>query len=105
MQNEIQRRCTSHNGEEPHSHSHQAGVGGVDVMDEKSSALFVFFLDDRVLAFPLDVVIHVLFSVEVTLLPSVPDIVAGVINYHGEIVPVVDLRVRFWLSPTGDTHF
>ena len=44
---------------------------------------------------PLDVVIHVLFSVEVTLLPSVPDIVAGVINYHGEIVPVVDLRVRF----------
>ena len=52
MQNEIQRRCTSHNGEEPHSHSHQSGVGGVDVMDEKSSALFVFFLDDRVLAFP-----------------------------------------------------
>ncbi|PKL81415.1 MAG: chemotaxis protein CheW, partial [Ignavibacteriae bacterium HGW-Ignavibacteriae-3] len=64
-------------------------------MDEKSSVLFVFFLDDRILAFPLDVVIQALFSVEVTPLPAAPDIVAGVINYHGEIVTVVDLRVRF----------
>jgi purine-binding chemotaxis protein CheW len=57
--------------------------------------LFGFSLDDRMLALPLSVVARTLFSVEVTALPSAPAIVAGVINYHGTIVPVVDLRVRF----------
>ena len=57
--------------------------------------LFGFSLNDRMLAFPLAVVVRALFSVEVTTLPSAPGIVAGVINYHGTIIPVVDLRVRF----------
>jgi purine-binding chemotaxis protein CheW len=57
--------------------------------------LFGFSLDDRMLALPLGVVVRALFSVEVTPLPSAPEIVSGVISYHGTIVPVVDLRVRF----------
>jgi purine-binding chemotaxis protein CheW len=60
-----------------------------------AAPLFCFSLDDRMLAFPLDVVVRALFSVEVTPLPSAPEIIAGVISYHGKIVPVADLRVRF----------
>jgi purine-binding chemotaxis protein CheW len=60
-----------------------------------AAPLFGFSIDDRTLALPLGVVVRALFSVEVTPLPSAPEIVAGVISYHGTIVPVVDLRVRF----------
>jgi len=60
--------------------------------------LFGFSLDDRMLALPLEVVERVLFAVEVTSLPSTPEIVAGVFSYHGVIVPLVDIRVRFGLS-------
>lgn len=62
---------------------------------EPAAPLFGFSLDDRVLALPLAVVVRALFSVEVTPLPSAPAIVLGAISYHGKIVPVVDLRVRF----------
>lgn len=60
-----------------------------------ATPLFGFSLDDRMLALPLEAVVRAFFSVEVTPLPAAPAIVAGVINYHGTIVPVVDLRVRF----------
>jgi purine-binding chemotaxis protein CheW len=60
-----------------------------------TESLFGFSLDDRVLAFPLGIVVRALFSVEVTPLPASPEIVTGVISYHGTVVPVVDLRARF----------
>lgn len=59
------------------------------------SPLFCFSLDDRTLALPLGMVIRAIMSVEVTPLPATPEIVAGVISFHGEIIPVVDIRVRF----------
>lgn len=61
----------------------------------EAAPLFGFSLDDRMLALPLNVVIRALFAVEVTTLPSVPAIVAGIFSYHGMIVPLVDIRVRF----------
>ena len=70
---------------------------GVHLMGEKT-LLFGFSLDERLLALPLGVVQRAFFSVEVILLPGAPEIVAGVINYHGMIVPVVDIRVRFGSS-------
>ena len=33
----------------------------------------------------------------ISRLPSAPGVVEGIINFHGEIVPVVDLRARFGL--------
>jgi chemotaxis signal transduction protein len=57
--------------------------------------LFGFSLDERLLALPLGVVQRAFFSVEVTLLPGASEIIAGVINYHGTVLPVVDIRVRF----------
>jgi len=42
---------------------------------------------------------------EVTPLPHTPPEIAGVADHRGEVVPVIDLRVRFGLSsePTGRT--
>jgi purine-binding chemotaxis protein CheW len=35
---------------------------------------------------------------EITTVPSAPDIIEGVINLRGKIIPVMDLRKRFGLS-------
>jgi purine-binding chemotaxis protein CheW len=59
----------------------------------------VFTLDEPRYALPLAAVERVVRTVEITLLPKAPDIVLGVIDTQGRIVPVVDVRTRFRLPP------
>jgi purine-binding chemotaxis protein CheW len=56
--------------------------------------LVVFALDDHQFALPLEFVDRVVRAVEVVLLPGAPRIVKGIINLHGQIVPVISLRLR-----------
>jgi purine-binding chemotaxis protein CheW len=60
--------------------------------------LVAFTLDEQRYALPLDAVERVLRAVEVTGVPDSPQVLAGIVNLHGEIVPVVDLRRRFGLA-------
>lgn len=60
-------------------------------------SLLIFTLDDRRYALPVSSVDRVVRIVAVTLLPKAPDIVSGVINVQGRIIPVVNLRRRFGL--------
>jgi purine-binding chemotaxis protein CheW len=57
----------------------------------------VFRLDRHRYALPLAVVDRVVHAVEVTPLPKAPDVVLGVINVHGRVFPVLDVRKRFLL--------
>ena len=57
--------------------------------------LVVFALDEQLYALPLPVVERVVRVVDVTPLPSAPQIVHGVINVQGQIFPVVNIRRRF----------
>lgn len=41
---------------------------------------------------------------EVTPLPHMPHEVAGVTDHRGEVIPVIDLRVRFGLEPTENAR-
>lgn len=41
---------------------------------------------------------------EVTPLPHMPSEVAGVSDHRGEVIPVIDLRVRFGLEPTENAR-
>jgi purine-binding chemotaxis protein CheW len=45
----------------------------------------------------LPAVVRAIHAVEITPLPSAPDIVMGVINLEGRIIPVVNIRRRFRL--------
>jgi len=56
-----------------------------------------FTLDEGHYALDLSAVERIIQTVEVTLLPEAPDIVLGVINIHGKIIPVVNIRRRFHL--------
>jgi len=57
----------------------------------------VFSLDEQRYALHLSRVERAVRAAEVTPLPKAPEIVLGVINVQGQIVPVVDLRKRFRL--------
>lgn len=61
------------------------------------SSLLAFHLDSHCYALPLDAVERVVRTVNVTPLPYAPEIVTGVVNVHGRIIPVVDIRKRFHL--------
>jgi purine-binding chemotaxis protein CheW len=59
--------------------------------------IVVFSLDEPRYALELSVVERIVRSVEITPLPKAPEIVLGVINVNGQVVPVVDVRKRFRL--------
>lgn len=59
--------------------------------------MIVFALDERRFALPLGAVERAVRMVEVLPLPKAPEIVCGVVNVHGRIIPVIDARRRFGL--------
>ncbi len=64
--------------------------------------LVAFTLDEHRYALPLAAVERVVRAVEVTRVPDSPQVL-GIVNMHGEIVPVVDLRRRFGLAERAMT--
>jgi purine-binding chemotaxis protein CheW len=64
---------------------------------ENLRQLLVFSMDAQKYALHLSSVVKVLRMVEITPLPKAPDIVAGVINVHGKVIPVINIRRRFRL--------
>jgi purine-binding chemotaxis protein CheW len=68
-----------------------------DLQATNQGQIVVFTLDEPRYALPLSAVERVVRAVEITPLPKAPEVVLGVINAHGEIIPVVDIRKRFQL--------
>ncbi len=69
-------------------------------MDIDFVEIFCFTISDIRLAIPLTAVVKVIRAVEVTPVPNVPKIFHGLINYHSNIIPVINLRHRFNLVET-----
>lgn len=59
--------------------------------------LVVFTLHEQLYALRLAAVDRIARVAEITALPSAPEIVQGVVNIQGRIVPVISLRRRFGL--------
>jgi purine-binding chemotaxis protein CheW len=64
-----------------------------------SQAMLIVTLDSQRLAIPLEAVERIVAAVEVTPLPQAPPVMRGVINVAGQVVAVLDLRVRYGLPP------
>lgn len=71
-------------------------TGGRNAMI-KPNRILVFTLDGQSYGLPLDAVERVVRMVEITPLPGAPPFIRGVINFQGEVIPVLDLRLRFGL--------
>lgn len=63
--------------------------------------LVLLTVDGQTYALHLDAVDRIVRMVEVTRLPEAPDVVEGVINIQGEVVPVVSIRRRLGLAHRG----
>jgi purine-binding chemotaxis protein CheW len=59
--------------------------------------LVVFTLDEQRYALHLHSVDRAIRMIEITPLPTAPEIVIGVVNVHGAVVPVLNIRKRFRL--------
>ena len=78
----------------------------VPIMETDSKgtcSLVVFRLDGERFALPLDQVEIALRMVSVTPVPDAPPWVIGVIDLHGRVIPVMDLRERLG-HPTKEPH-
>jgi purine-binding chemotaxis protein CheW len=58
----------------------------------------LFSLDEPRYALHLSAVEKVVHAVEITPLPKAPKIIMGILNFHGDIIPVVDIRKLFHLT-------
>lgn len=76
------------------------GTAFVSVYDGgKTTTLLVFLLEDREYAVRVALVRQIVRAVAVTSLPEAPEVIEGVVNWRGFVVPVLDIRSRFRLPP------
>ena len=69
-------------------------TGSPETMDAKNR-YFVFQIDEQRYAMALHTVEKVIRAVQLTCLPDAPQILLGLINMHGRIIPVFNIRRRF----------
>ncbi len=63
-----------------------------------TNQILIFSLDEPHYAIHLSSVERVIRAVETTPLPKGPPLVSGVINMHGQVIPVLDIRTCFGLA-------
>lgn len=80
----------------------------VNMNADASQNALVFAIDEQRFALPLAAVERVIRAVEVTPVPGAPNVILGVINVRGQILPVINTRRRLGLAERElqlDDHF
>ena len=63
-------------------------------MTDSTTQLVSFTLDNQLIAIPLSFVERIVRAVEVTPLRKAPGTILGIIDYRGEIIAVLNIRIR-----------
>lgn len=69
----------------------------------KTNSYLTFKIDEEVFAANVSKVLSILELSKITKIPRTPDFIRGVINLRGAVLPIVDLRIKFGLTPTEFT--
>ena len=69
----------------------------------ETTQYLTFKLEDEVFALDISKVREVLDFTTVTKVPRTPEFMRGVINLRGNVVPVVDMRLKFGMNMTEKT--
>ncbi len=72
-------------------------AGGSQGMLAKTLSILTFCTNDQVYGLPVTAVNQLIEMVAITPIPEAPPAIRGIINVHGEIVPVMDFRLRLGL--------
>jgi len=70
----------------------------IESIYKTTDQIVVFTLDELLYALPLPAVVKVIHAVEIRHLPEAPEIISGIINVKGRIIPIADIRKRFGLA-------
>ncbi|NMC59529.1 MAG: chemotaxis protein CheW [Candidatus Methanofastidiosa archaeon] len=62
-----------------------------------------FRLGNEVFAISVFKVLNILEMSPITKVPQAPDFIKGVINLRGNVLPVIDLRIKFGMEPVEKT--
>ncbi|MFO7843600.1 MAG: chemotaxis protein CheW [Bacteroidales bacterium] len=69
----------------------------------KINSYLSFKLGDEVFAAHVGKVLNILEMTKITEVPKAPEYMKGVINLRGTVLPVVDTRIKFGMTPTEYT--
>ena len=62
----------------------------------------IFKIGDEIFGIGIERVIEILKAQKIFTIPGLPEFVSGVMSVRGNIVPVIDLRRRFGIKPSGN---
>lgn len=68
--------------------------------NNQQAAVLTFRLADQYYALPIMNVLEVAAMMKLTQIPDAPEAVQGVANRHGEVLPIIDLRIAFKVKAT-----
>jgi purine-binding chemotaxis protein CheW len=68
-----------------------------------TNSYLTFKIEDELFAANVGKVLSILEMSKITKIPRTPDYIRGVINLRGAVLPIVDLRIKFGLTPTEFT--
>ena len=71
--------------------------------EKQVTSILAFFIKDELFAFDTDTVRNILELGKVTRVPNTKEYFEGVINLHGNIIPVVDFRKIMGIEDIKDT--
>jgi purine-binding chemotaxis protein CheW len=71
--------------------------------DAKMNSYLTFKIDEEIFAANVSKVLSILELSKITKIPRTPDYIRGVINLRGAVLPIIDLRIKFGLTPTEFT--
>ncbi len=73
-------------------------------MEKNNNISYLCFkLGDELFALHVGKVYKILEMTTITGVPKSPDYMKGVINLRGKVVPVIDTRLKFGMTPLGET--
>jgi len=69
--------------------------GKTTAVKNKRQSFLTFSIDHRHFGVPVSDVVQIIGAQEITPLPGFPHYTKGVVSYRGNVIPVIDLRIRF----------
>ena len=69
----------------------------------QNNQFFTFMLEKEIFAIDISQIREVLEYTQITKVPQTPDMMKGVINLRGSVVPVIDMRLKFGMGEIEKT--
>lgn len=75
-----------------------------ETIAEDRERFLTFMSDGLTFAVSTNYIIEIVTDYAITFLPMVPDFVKGIINLRGQIIPIIDIRLRLGKMPIDYTR-